>query len=260
MANLTPIVTACDSAFLPGVRALLSSLRQFDPERPVYLLDCGISEVEYQELLPLCRKLERISANRFQFLPAPSVRSHATYARLMIGEIVPDHQRILYLDADTIVMSSMQELDVMAIEEPAIAAACVEPYTPTFSSSNGICDFSKLGFSGAEPYFNAGVMLIDVPRWRKARVADRAIAYLRRTDVRISLFDQEALNVAMAGMWRSLDPEWNVSRYWMHQERRAARPRILDAVRIVHFLSAEKPWAAPEAIHPWLLEKYQRFA
>jgi lipopolysaccharide biosynthesis glycosyltransferase len=46
----------------------------------------------------------------------------------------------------------------------------------------------------------------------------------------------------------------------MREERRAVRPDILDNARIIHFLSAEKPWSTPEAVHPWLLEKYERFA
>jgi len=260
MSDLTPVVTACDRAFLPGLRALLSSLKRFDPARQVYLLDCGISDAEYEALFRFFPGLTRVIPDTPGSLPAPSVGSRATYARLSIGNAFRDHQRILYLDADTVVMSSLEDLDVLTIEEPQIIAACLEPYTPTFASANGISDFAKLGFSGAEPYFNAGVMLIDVGGWRRAKVYERALEYLGRRDVRIALFDQEALNVALEGQWRELKPEWNVSRYWMRKERRALRPNILDDARIVHFLSAEKPWMAPGVVHPWLMEKYETFA
>jgi UDP-D-galactose:(glucosyl)LPS alpha-1,3-D-galactosyltransferase len=260
VAEVMPIVTACDQAFLPGLRALLRSLQQRNPDRIVYLLDCGIST---DDRIDLGRQFQTLRIEKIAApigLPAPSVGSHATYARLLVGDLLSQHARILYLDADTIVVSDLSPLDYVTLQTHHIAAACQEPYTPSFSSANGVADYWRLGFLGHEAYFNGGVLIIDTNRWNSESIKNKALSYLRRTDIKITLFDQEALNVALAGRWQQLDPEWNVSRYWTQESRRAARPNILREARIVHFLSEDKPWSSPETTHPWLLERYEEFA
>jgi len=260
MSVAAPVVTACDQSFVPGLGALLRSLQEDNPERPVYVFDSGICPSTRDALeaqFPMLRWKVPVALLN---LPSPSVGSQATYARLCIGEEFLDFPRILYLDADTVVTRSLAPLDQVSLGADQIIGACVEPYTPTFSSPNGVRDFSALGFRGHEPYFNAGVMLVHPERWREARITDLAMAYLQRKDIHITLFDQEALNVTLVGRWLALPHEWNVSRYWLKEERRMAHPDILRSARIVHFLSEAKPWSAPHAVHPWLLARYRQFA
>lgn len=257
---IAPIVTASDEAFLPGLMALLRSIQKNAAERPVYVFDCGLRTSTRDALQVQFPALRWKVPFALLDLPSPSVGSHATYARLCIGEAFADHPRILYLDADTVVTRPLTELDRIRFGEHDVLAACAEPYTPTFASPNGVRDFAALGFAGDTPYFNAGVMLVSPERWRDAKVSDKAMSYLRRNDIHITLFDQEALNVTLAGCWLELPPEWNVSRYWVKEERRAHHTDILQSARIVHFLSKDKPWSAPHAVHPWLLARYNEFA
>lgn len=260
MSTLTPVVTASDQNVLPGLYALLASLQHFCPNRSVHVLDCGIELEARQRIYQRFPNLNWISLPSDLTLPFPSVASYATYARFQIGDIFAAQARVLYLDADIVLASNINEIDDIALGPSDIVAGCLEPYTPTFASQNGVHDFHRLGFDGGEPYFNAGVLLIRPRAWQEAGIAERAAAYLRRKDVRITLFDQEALNIALAGRWRELAPEWNVSRFWMKPERRDKRPSILDEAKLVHFLSQAKPWSAPQDVHPWLLACYRRFA
>ena len=257
---LTPIVTACDQAYLPGLRALLRSLFEHCPRRRVCVIDCGISELDKSQLAHAYRSIEFRSAPNSSSLPAPSVGSRATYARLWIGALFELHARMIYLDSDVVVLQGLEELDSLVLQCGMAVAACVEPYTPTFDSLNGVADHARLGIEAATPYFNAGVMVVDVQRWNRLGIMGAAIEYLERPDVRISLFDQEALNVALRGRWQPLVPEWNVSRYWLHEARRVSRPDILERAKIVHFLSGEKPWTDPTKVDPRLLQHYLRYA
>lgn len=259
MNDVMEIVTACDQAFLPGLNALLNSIDRHEPDRIVHLLDCGIAHGDRVGLSRHFPNLRILTVDTPAGLPAPSVGSHATYARLLIGDLFPQHERMLYLDADVVLMSNLRPLDDLELAPAHIAAACIEPYTPTFASDKGVADFGPLGFVGDEPYFNAGVLLIDIARWNRARVGEKSLSYLKRDDLRIASFDQEALNVVLAGNWHRLNPEWNVSRYWMREARRIDRPNILRDARIVHFLSGEKPWSSPDAVHPWLLARYREY-
>lgn len=257
MNDVMEIVTACDQAFLPGLNALLNSIDRHEPNRIVHLLDCGIADEDRAGLSRHFPNLRILTVDTPAGLPAPSVGSYATYARLLVGDLFPQHERMLYLDADVVLMSDLQPLDGLELAPAHVAAACIEPYSPNFGSEKGVSDFEFLGFVGDEPYFNAGVLLIDIARWNRADVGKKSLSYLQRDDLRIVSFDQEALNVVLAGHWRGLDPEWNVSRYWMREARRIDRPNILRDARIVHFLSEEKPWSSPDAVHPWLLARYR---
>lgn len=96
-------------------------------------------------------------------------------SRLLLARfLVSDIQRVLYLDADTMVRGSLKELwDAPLNEHGCIIGACPEP---TVSSKR----MKALGHGG-KPYFNAGVLLIDLESWRRneiekqlTRVSERA--------------------------------------------------------------------------------------
>lgn len=253
-------MTAADQHFVPGLWALLTSLARHCPRRSVCVLDCGICDDSLRRLRWSFPNVEFCPLAEAEGLPFPSVGSMATYARLQLGRVFSRQNKLLYLDADVILLGDLRELDEIALDSNEVLAACVEPYTPTFGSHNGVLDYSELGFESSTPYFNAGVLLIDVPRWNDARIEARSLEYLRNPERRITLFDQEALNVTLARRWKKLEPEWNVSRFWMCADRRSARPGILSNARLVHFLSSDKPWIAPEKIAPWMLSIYREYS
>ena len=60
------------------------------------------------------------------------------------------------------------------------------------------------------PYFNSGVLVINLTRWRKENVGDRVIEYLRKYQPYVQLEDQEGLNAVLANDWGKLDPKWNL--------------------------------------------------
>jgi lipopolysaccharide biosynthesis glycosyltransferase len=114
----------------------------------------------------------------------------------------------------------------------------------------------ELGLPAAAKYFNAGVMLVDLVRWRRERIADRALEYLQRYRDRVLLWDQEALNAALAGRWGELDPRWNRNptlRHLFGRRKRAPVPRGAPAdagadaneIWIAHYTGRLKPWLYP---------------
>lgn len=254
-----PIVTACDERFAPGLEALLTSVAINAPLSRVHVMDCGLTTTTRRSIARSHPRTDFISVQPIEDLPSPSVGSRATYARLCVGDLFPDAKRILYLDADTLLLSDTEYLEGVDLPHSDVLAACLEPYTPTFDAHNGVLDYQKLGLLGGSPYFNAGVLLVDVARWNRANVKERAVEYLRRQDVRITLYDQEALNVVLVSRWHSLPPEWNVSKYWVVGGPDGWRHAI-DRARIVHFLSAEKPWLDPTKVEPLLLEKFRQYS
>ena len=107
---------------------------------------------------------------------------------------------------------------------------------------------AQLGDSPAEPYFNAGVILVNVPEWRRQRVTERAMGYIAAH--RPPFHDQSALNVVLHKNAISLDERFNcianMRKHWP-----ALKQPHGKIGRIVHFLDYPKPWDfLGELVHP----------
>jgi lipopolysaccharide biosynthesis glycosyltransferase len=100
-----------------------------------------------------------------------------------------------------------------------------------------------LGLAGNQPYFNAGVMLIDMANWRANAIAERALQHLRRYGKRVFFRDQEALNAVIGSNWDPLEDRWNVSANPFHAKQQHLgnhKPAI------IHFAGRIKPWNLPD--------------
>ena len=164
--------------------------------------------------------------------------SRAAYLRLLIPEVVPDrYRRVLYLDSDLVVGDDIAKLWALPDEGRAFWAALDEGVRGTDYVAE------TLGFSDIPadaPYFNSGVMLIDLPRWKAARVSERAQEVLERYSDRCINVDQDALNVVGVGQWSVLPPTWNFqvvgAKAWSPAPDDPDLP-----IGITHFIN-EKPW------------------
>lgn len=158
-------------------------------------------------------------------LPVKARWSRVIYARMFL----PDRLfgRLLYLDADTLILNALDWAETIDLQGRVIAA-CPE-LDPTSHNR-------RLGREPTTPYFNSGVMLIDSAAWRQTRMADRIAEAIARGT--LAFPDQDALNLACGADFLHLDPVWNV-------QSRAAN--FSDA-GILHFTHA-KPNRA-DCAHP----------
>ncbi len=137
------------------------------------------------------------------------------YARLLIGDLLPaGWDRVIYLDSDTITRHPLTELWTIDLRGNLLGAVR-DDYVPTWR---------QLGLNPGLPYFNSGVMVIDLDAWRRTRLGERAMRYLVEHRGQIRLFDQDALNAAAAGRWWQLDTVWNVTGFWRKRTDWATEP------------------------------------
>jgi len=257
------IALAADSAYSIPLNACVSSILEHNCSGvELHVLDCGVSVDDRRALRRTVGTAGTVSfvevpVAELADLPKPTCGSVASYARLFIDAIACSG-RILYLDADTIVLSSLSPLFQLELNG-AVAAAVREMYTPVVSADNGIAAWRDYSFSADDPYFNAGVMLIDVDEWRTRSIRARCLDYLRTTGPLVRLFDQEALNVALHGAWIELPAIWNVTKYWYKgSRRRGDHETILEEARIIHFISEEKPWLGSDVVPAVLSQEFFR--
>lgn len=166
--------------------------------------------------------------------------SRATYARFAIPDLIQDCARVLYLDCDLVILADLEPLYQSDLNGGALGAAIDHWVDPAaFARDWG------LDPTGAR-YFNAGVLLLDLPRLKEDGGFARAVQALSVHERAMPFLDQDALNLAFWGCWHPLDRIWNVQRAalmpgyegaaqaGMGQERRMPK--------IIHFTTSEKPW------------------
>jgi lipopolysaccharide biosynthesis glycosyltransferase len=181
------------------------------------------------------------SGESFRGLPLPGRWklpwiSAAMYLRLLMPAAVSRWtERLLYLDVDVLCMSSLTELWETNLGGASLGAV-VDTCTPTIGSRTGLPgapDFIKPD----NPYFNSGILVIDVQEWLRSQITERCFDYLSGLRGVFRFPDQDALNVAAHRRWLELDNKWN---YLVNFDPDPQPDR--EHTGIVHFAGQRKPW------------------
>lgn len=156
--------------------------------------------------------------------------SIAAYFRLLLPTLVPkDVTRLLYLDCDTIVIDDLSKLIDTDLEDKALGLV-LDPKSEKYAKIHNISE-----------YFNSGVALFDVQKWREGELTSKCFQYLENPLTPISQADQCAINVVLDGNIKKLEPHWNGFTY---NVKNGDQP--LQEVRIkysiIHYFSQHKPW------------------
>src|SRR5690348_10631607 len=108
---------------------MLHSAWTHNPTTEFYLLDCGIEPRTLADLraFAISRGIQltfiNIDVTLFRDLPTTNALSVAAYARLLIPDLFPSPiERVLYLDADCIVVGDITALWRFDLGKAAIAA------------------------------------------------------------------------------------------------------------------------------------------
>src|SRR5687767_2559114 len=118
--QIGPIVLACDEAYAMPLATTLRSAVETNRDHWPLLVTVLVDAVNRQTLAAVegslpkgAAVIEWVSANlpRFADLKTPLHVSRVTYARLMLPEVFAQEAgRLLYLDADTLVLGDLEKL------------------------------------------------------------------------------------------------------------------------------------------------------
>ena len=235
-----------DEAFLPQVGVVLASAAAHTPPERLRVWIATTDSARDRCGLHWGRavtglEIHWLSIDHRTIAQAPTSAqiSLASYYRLLMPALLPSEiDRYLYLDADLVVEKDLTELFHTDLGQ-APAAAVVDASHPTRR---------LLGMRTTSRYFNAGVLLINRPVWRKQRVTERALDLISRNPDQLTFHDQDTLNVLFDGTWLELPPHWNQQTGFWEQSAsqlkldRAAHSRLLRDPAIIHFTGRSKPW------------------
>lgn len=127
----------------------------------------------------------------------------ATLGRLFLARNT-EEERIIYLDADTLVHGSLADL----WHQDLTGAALVGVIDRGALNLPEVGDYTKsLIYGGIPGYLNAGVLLMNLDLIRTQNLDTHALKLLNTH--RYQFADQDVLNIACRNKTRSLGPEWN---------------------------------------------------
>lgn len=150
--------------------------------------------------------------------------TRATWLRLLIPAILNDSiDRVLYLDADTIVQECVSNLLDTCANESALY---------------GVPDFSENKLKihhELNSYINAGVMVMRLNKWRQNNYLSGCLEVAQKHEDKLLFADQCAINICLAGNIQVLDSRWNqfIRSGSIHQPKSGG---------ILHFFTKFKPW------------------
>lgn len=186
----------------------------------IYILDNGISDENKRKLLSLVdfysSKITFIDMTYIEeIVDVPIDAGHlsmATFSRLFIASALPENvNKALYIDCDTLIRSSIEHLFNESLEEYIIGGV-LDNITKLqkkliFHESNDI-------------YINAGVILIDVSKWRKFNIENRFINYIRLFNGIVPHKDQGVINGVLKSHIKLLHPKYNYMAFLRKRTRR----------------------------------------
>jgi lipopolysaccharide biosynthesis glycosyltransferase len=250
------VVTAADERYALGAGvAVMSAASHLQGRRAeIVILDCGIHGTTRAAIQRGAANWPNVAGMRFipvpiaqlRGLPTPEHFTIATYARLLLPDLLPHADLILYLDADVLVRDDVGLL-LRSVPDAAPAAAVIDFTHPT--AAEGLL----LPGGSDDPYFNAGVLAMRLGLWRRECLAAQALTWLTDNPEYIRYADQDAINALLATRVHRLGARWNVQTRPFHEMLRnphdprrtssgVGSPRLLGRnPAIVHFVG-DKPW------------------
>ncbi len=168
------------------------------------------------------------------------------YLRFLAADLLPQHvERLVYLDSDLVLLDDIHALAAAPLAGKAVGAV------PEWAWSGPETErrLAHLGIVRGQTYVNSGVLVMDLGRWRRERIAERLFDYVAQQGSRLAYHDQDALNAVLADDIALLDLRWNLQPLmlgsWARAENPEAHARARAARRnpgIVHFTTERKPW------------------
>jgi lipopolysaccharide biosynthesis glycosyltransferase len=258
--GLAPIVCAIDDGYVEPLRTLMRSIAAAHgpavDELRLVVLDQGLASESTASILRDGKALGlsveiRPISDPDPSLPVTAWYSRAVFARLTIPDVIEDEPRVLYMDADTLVLGDLRPLLVRDLGDHPIGAAR-DPICPLIGHGPGMRGWRELGLPEGREYFCSAVMLLDLARIRSSRLFARASEFLAEHADKVGFPDQDALNYAAADDWHRIEYRWDTfamsprgPEYVHPAEDVNPLAELIEAEKdaaIIHFGGRMKPW------------------
>lgn len=190
-----------------------------------------------------------------------------TYYRFFIPELLPNVDKVLYLDCDMLCCNDFSDIFNIDIENIPEAMVIDE-------KTKEISKYNRLDLDFSNDYFNAGVMYINLDYWRKNNETEKLLSFVTKNPELCVCHDQDAVNKLHEGKIQYMPLKYNCQRaffryyFWVNPKKypvslyttdtieKKRWPQIKDAIEnptFVHFSGCDNPWFKESTI-PYLTQ------
>lgn len=249
-----PIHIACqsDSRFLPDCAVMLHSLLSANQDEKFVVHFAHSETLSTRELGGLAAIVAG-SGSRWEPVEVPNQFTSqfpfieryggvTAWFRLLLPRLLPALDRVLYLDADLLVVAPVRTL-----WETELTGMCLAAVTQPLLKQDRARVVRDLHLPDPRRFFNSGVMLLDLARLRATGLMSEVERYARDHLVPMPWADQEPLNAVLWPHRVELHPRWNVMNPCFELPRRYlpwSRQELSEAIAtpaIIHFIGPYKP-------------------
>lgn len=191
--------------------------------------------------------------------------SLTTYARLFLTSLIPKNiEKIIYFDCDGLILKSLNELWNIDIEDYYCAGVL------------DICTTLKkesIELNNEQDYINAGMLLINLKKWRNDNIEQQFIDYLNKKEGNVYMHDQGILNHVLQDKILIINPKFNfiapfhktdyktVLKFFGERNDYYNKEIMEDAEKnlvFLHFCGGpiDRPWFNKKQPYRQLFEKY----
>ena len=238
MQNTINICLCSDNNYIQHLAVTIASILKNKAENDKFdfiILDGGITEENKEKIIALksiCDfDIEFVTVDNSLFVKCPiqdwTHLSIVGYYRLVLPDIKPEWDKIIYLDCDIIVRDSLKDLFNLDIGDCYIA------------SVNDISSKKHAKRLGISSYYNSGVLLINSKKWRQDNITQRLFHWIDENQEKIVLHDQDILNAAINDKICPLDTKWNT--LYLTRSLKEDNEKLENA-KIIHFIDKKQPW------------------
>ena len=235
----------------------------------LYLLHNGLKVKTIKRLNEISRRynvslrLMEIDSNILKHCPVDANIHYADimmYARLLLPTMLPDLDKVIYLDCDLVVNSDLKELWDFDVNGVAVAMAPDHLYKDATT-------LERLKMTNGE-YLNSGVIVMNLEYWRKHNVQNRVLVFIEENGKQLIYFDQDALNVTLQNERRKLPIKYDYTPYHLFRNLDNFPSEINEEIckartapTIFHYMGPTKPWSLGSYVPgKELFKKYQRLS
>lgn len=262
--DVVHIATAINKGYLPYFAVMLQSIkRHCDASRRycIHVLSSDVEQSDLEQMLITEDKLVAVDLldvawfkNETEKMEFGEFFSVECIYRLALLKLIPNVDKIIYLDSDLIVLDDISILFdtelggnyVAAVRDIGIAGM-VGGYAPDEAER-----LRSIGIEDANGYFSSGVMVWNLSKTRQDFTLSQLIEWIEENKPRYS--DQDCLNYFFAGSVCYLDSKWNtlfdsenirVSQIAPYASKALQEEylRAREKPSIFHFAGPVKPWA-----------------
>ena len=178
-----------------------------------YIVEDSISEDSKSKLVNM---IER-SGNQVTFIPKPDIRgmlgvelktlrwSDSAYSRLFLKELFGVEnkiEKILYMDCDTLIVDTLQELWETDVSD-YLGAACLECMSNMHKRI--------IGAKPKDNYINTGMLLLNVKRWIEEDIQTLTAQFIKKYKGKTEYVDQGVINGTVSNRFKLVSPRYNLT-------------------------------------------------